>query len=541
MIATKRKKPLPRVLGLFLDLPIGLRLAMAFFGVFALMAMMAGFSIVTMQQMEQRMARITESNNQQILQVNKMIYSVGLRGVAIRNVALLADADAKKAELEAINESAKMYAEAEKELMQLINRFDATEAEKANLESIKRSETAVVKLMAEAAELGMAGKAEEAAEFMMSKLRPRQARWVTSLQTLSGLQNKVSDEYAQDAAAQYIKSRNILIGFVSISLLLGVALAWLVTRSITSPIGDAVKFARTVATSDLRPVDIPHHKDQAGQLLEALQTMSAHLTTVVRGVREASENIVTGTAEIATGNNDLSMRTEQQASSLEETAASMEEMRQAVRTNAETADQASRVAQDASASATRGGAMVGDVVQTMRQISESSKRIADITGVIDGIAFQTNILALNAAVEAARAGENGRGFAVVASEVRSLAQRSASAAKEIKALIATSVESVRDGTRRVNDAGSAMDGIVQQVRQVATLIGEISHSTREQSQGIDQVGEAISQLDQVTQQNAALVEESAAAASSLQHQAEQLLGAVSVFRIDAHDSLRMAA
>ena len=261
--------------------------------------------------------------------------------------------------------------------------------------------------------------------------------------------------------------------------------------------------------------------------------MNDSLAGIVGQVRAASDSIATGATQIATGNADLSQRTEEQASNLQQTAASMEQLTSTVQTNSDTARQAAELAREASSAALRGGELVGQVVGTMDAINSSSKKIADIIGVIDSIAFQTNILALNAAVEAARAGEQGRGFAVVASEVRSLAQRSAQAAKEIEGLITESVEKVETGTAQVGEAGRSMSDIVTQVKNVNDLIAEISSATQEQSQGISQVGDAVSQLDQVTQQNAALVEESAAAAESLSQQAARLVEAVSIFTLRA--------
>ncbi len=329
------------------------------------------------------------------------------------------------------------------------------------------------------------------------------------------------------------RAANVQIGLAVAGMLLAVGSCWLLTRSITSPLREAVRVAETVAAGDLGTHIEVRHRDETGQLLASLQRMNDSLVRIVGDVRNASESIATGSTQIANGNADLSQRTEEQASNLQQTAASMEELTATVKHNADTARQAAQLSAGASAVAAQGGTAFGQVVRTMDDISASSKKIADIIGVIDGIAFQTNILALNAAVEAARAGEQGRGFAVVAGEVRTLAQRSAQAAREIKALIGESVEKVENGTRLVGDAGQTMDDIVAQVKRVSDLIGEISGSSVEQSTGIDQIGHAVNQLDQVTQQNAALVEESAAAAESLKHQAARLAEMVAVFKLRA--------
>ena len=343
----------------------------------------------------------------------------------------------------------------------------------------------------------------------------------------------VDGAHAAMAAAAETYHRALMLDVVSVvaAVLAGVVLAIAITRSIVTPIAQAVTVADAVARGDLTSRVQVSGKDEPARLLAALAKMNESLAGIVGQVRHTSDSIATGSSQIASGNADLSQRTEEQASNLQQTAASMEELTSTVKNNADTAHKAAELAGAANAAAVQGGAVVGQVIGTMDAITSSSKKISDIIGVIDGIAFQTNILALNAAVEAARAGEQGRGFAVVASEVRSLAQRSAQAAKEIKGLITESVEKVEAGSAQVGQAGRAMEDIVAQVRRVSELIGEISSATAEQTQGIGQVGDAVSQLDQVTQQNAALVEESAAAAESLSQQAVKLVEAVSIFTL----------
>jgi methyl-accepting chemotaxis protein-1 (serine sensor receptor) len=347
------------------------------------------------------------------------------------------------------------------------------------------------------------------------------------------------------AAASQADAAGKRATLISLALMLVVCTASLVgavlfSKTITRPIGRAVDVARAVAAGDLSQQFDARGKDEVAMLLMALKDMQSSLVKVVGDVRGNAESVATASAQISQGNTDLSQRTEEQASALQQTAATMEELGTTVKQNADNAQQANQLAQAASTVAIKGGEVVGQVVGTMKGISESSKKIADIIGTIDGIAFQTNILALNAAVEAARAGEQGRGFAVVASEVRSLAQRSAEAAKEIKSLISDSTERVEQGTALVDQAGQTMGEVVSSIRRVTDIMGEISSASVEQSNGVAQVGQAISQMDQVTQQNAALVEESAAAADSLKSQAGTLVQVVSVFKLEHGEQLRTA-
>ncbi|MFL6716192.1 MAG: methyl-accepting chemotaxis protein [Burkholderiaceae bacterium] len=335
----------------------------------------------------------------------------------------------------------------------------------------------------------------------------------------------------------YVWVRNTCSAAVLLGMLLAVFIGVRLVRAITGPLDEAVRIASAVASGDLTQ-DIPvRANDETGKLMQALKRMNDSLVDIVGRVRTGTDTIVSASSQIATGNLDLSSRTEQQASSLEETASAMEELNSTVRQNEDNARQANQLALAASDVAVRGGAVVSDVMRTMGAINTASHRIADIIGVIDGIAFQTNILALNAAVEAARAGEHGRGFAVVASEVRSLAQKSASAAREIKSLITDSVSQVEGGTKLAQQAGATMEEVVASVRRVTDMMGEISSASAEQSAGIGEVNDAITQMDQVTQQNAALVEQAAAAAGALQEQAQHLLKAVQVFHMHGGEAV----
>ena len=376
-------------------------------------------------------------------------------------------------------------------------------------------------------------------QLMAEKVRPM-------FELMREKSNALMDVLVQGTKEEYESSsqrndviRTVSIGALVAGLVIAVLFGWNLMQGITKPLDQAVGIANAVANGNLNQHIPTDGTDEISALLRALAAMQAGLVNVVSSVQKGSEGVATACSEIAQGNHDLSSRTEHQASALEETAASMEELSSTVHQNADNAREANRLAQQASQVATEGGRVVGKVVETMKGINDSSRKISDIIAVIDGIAFQTNILALNAAVEAARAGEQGRGFAVVASEVRSLAGRSAEAAKEIKALINASVERVEQGNSLVDQAGATMNEVVQAIRRVTDLMGEISSASSEQSSGVAQIGEAVTQMDQVTQQNAALVEEMAAAASSLQSQAEDLVKSVSVFTLGSETQLQL--
>ena len=376
-----------------------------------------------------------------------------------------------------------------------------------------------------------AGDAATSVTAFDNEFTPAAASYSAKLQSLLALQRKHIDDTAATLEAASRRAFMLLLALGALVVTGGAFMAWLISRSITTPLRDAVGVAETVAAGDLTTTFNSAGVDEIGDLMRALERMNGSLHKVVSQVQSGTATIATASGEIAAGNLDLSARTEQQASSLEETAASMEELTSTVRQNADNAQQANALVLAASNVAARGGEIVNRVVDTMGSIDASSRKIVDIIGVIDSIAFQTNILALNAAVEAARAGEQGRGFAVVASEVRNLAQRSATAAKEIKALIDDSVGQVNAGTILVQDAGSTMQEVVASVARVNDMVAEITLASQEQRTGIDQVNQAIGEMDKVTQQNAALVEEAAAAAASMQEQAGLLAEVAAAFRL----------
>ena len=456
------------------------------------------------------------------------------RSIAIRDVVLSATSEGRQTEVAAIERLAGFYANSAGPLEKLVS----TAADSAEIYrlygDIKANDAQAVATTKTIIALVEKGHAAEAQTLLWSQAKPQYVQWLASINKLIDSEEEriqAKNKVALGAAGGFL---NVILVALVMSVLCGAALAWFTSRSIVGQLGAEPAMlgdaAKRIANGDLRPIETMSSA-AAGSVFASLSDMRDNLAQIVGQVRQSSDSIATGSAQIATGNADLSQRTEEQASNLQQTAASMEELTSTVKQNSDTARQANQLASSASQAATQGGVVVSQVVGTMEEITASSRKIADIISVIDGIAFQTNILALNAAVEAARAGEQGRGFAVVAGEVRNLAQRSSEAAKEIKSLIGQSVEKVEAGSKLVDDAGKSMADIVVQVRRVNDLIAEISSASIEQSSGISQVGDAVAQLDQVTQQNAALVEESAAAADSLKQQAANLAEVVSVFKL----------
>ncbi|MGZ3184658.1 MAG: methyl-accepting chemotaxis protein [Telluria sp.] len=412
-----------------------------------------------------------------------------------------------------------------------LDKLVATPEEKSAMTSLKAAREAFAKGFLKVADLVESDQKDQAATMMQTEVRPMLTALLAQTRALTDMQRKEIDASGKQTQDDIDLSRTLLISLGVIGFALAAFGAVWITNSITQPLEEAVGVAKSVAAGDLTTHIDASGEDEMGELLRALKEMNDELAKIVGGVRVSTTTIATASAEIADGNQDLSARTETQAGSLEETASSMEELTSTVKQNADNARQANQLVISASSVAQRGGQVVSEVVDMMAAIKESSRKIVDIIGVIDGIAFQTNILALNAAVEAARAGEQGRGFAVVASEVRSLAQRSAAAAKEIKALIGDSVDKVDNGGKLVDEAGQTMELIVTSVRQVADIMSEITAASEEQSLGIEQVNEAITQMDEMTQQNAALVEQSAAAAQAMHDEAGALGKAVAVFKL----------
>ncbi|MNX39613.1 Methyl-accepting chemotaxis protein I [compost metagenome] len=516
----------------FGNFSIGARLTLGFGVVLALLLALAGVSQYELTHIGQINRTITQETWTKASAISTI--DVTTRANARVNLELIVNANPAAADklFAEIDANRKVIDQALATLRPLFR----TEETSARLRTLEEVRGRYVKSFQSVGALLKNGERDAARQRLLEETLPILDSLRDRIIELSRLQSAEMSEAGVASQEVIREAERLNIALSGIAVALGALFAWRVTRSITRPLARAVKAAETVASGDLGQRIEAGSKDETGRLLHALQDMQEKLAGAVRVIRHGSETISSASGQIAAGNADLSSRTEEQAASLEETAASMEELASTVKQNADNARQANHLAASASEIAQRGGAVVSAVVSTMQDISASSRKISDIVSVIDGIAFQTNILALNAAVEAARAGEQGKGFAVVAGEVRSLAQRSAQAAKEIKTLIEDSASKVGEGSRQVEGAGATMQEVVTSVRHVTDIMSEIAAASQEQASGIDQVNRAVAQMDEVTQQNAALVEEAAAAAGSMQDQARELVGAVNVFRLteDAH-------
>jgi methyl-accepting chemotaxis protein len=514
---------------------IGTQLALGVTVALLVCLVLIGLGIYNMRTIKGHLDKVTDDRLPKIIATKDLQINIRSAAVAIRNLVLPSGDDIKKTEKDRLDSLTKEF---DKTLKLLTDSVESEEG-KALLVKIVSARSEWSAPFNKAAALSLDNKAVDATNALLTDVRPVQDKLIVAIDEMVAFLNKQTSMAQEDSGQAYAFALTLMLVLAALGLaLMGVG-GWLVVRTLTRQLGgephEAADLAQAVAQGDLS-VPIQLKDGDSTSLMAQLKAMQDSLISVVSQVRQGSEGVSAASAEIASGNHDLSARTESQASSLEETAASMEQLSATVKQNADSARQANQLALNASTVAVQGGAVVAEVVDTMKGINEASRKISDIIQVIDGIAFQTNILALNAAVEAARAGEQGRGFAVVASEVRSLAGRSADAAKEIKSLINASVERVEQGTALVDRAGTTMNEVVSSIKRVTDLMGEISAASNEQSQGVAQVGEAVTQMDQVTQQNAALVEEMAAAASSLKSQAHELVQVVGVFQLGSHDT-----
>jgi methyl-accepting chemotaxis protein len=517
------------------NVKIGIRLGLGFGVVLLLVAIMAISNLSSMSQVQKNFDENVKVTDVKVDTLYNLRQVIMLAIVTGRNIALLTEA----ADIEDEN---KKLAAARAEYVQLFDKIGsmATPAEKVLLEKITSTRSDAIAAQKRVAALSQASEKDAAMRMTIKEVQPLQVKTLEAIEALIAHIGKKANEENEKAAATNTSMRLFTIAMAILCLVVGSVTAWRVAHGITKPLDKAVNVARRVASGDLTADIVVESRDETGQLMQALKDMNANLLATVSQVRAGTDTIAAASSQIATGNLDLSSRTEEEASSLEETSSSMHELTSTVNQTADHAREANQLAATASQVAIKGGAVVAQVVDRMGAINHSARQIADIIGVIDGIAFQTNILALNAAVEAARAGEQGRGFAVVATEVRNLAQRSATAAKEIKSLITTSVDEVTAGSELVAQAGATMEEIVASVKHVSDIIAEIANASREQSIGIEQVNRAIDQMDKVTQQNAALVEESAAVADSMREQAAVLQKTVSVFNTGATSSISSA-
>ena len=513
------------------NLNIGKRLGLGFGLVCLMLVCMIATSNMMLGRINTGTDEIVNNRMPRIEATGRLLGEIDSIAIALRNIMLTEERGDRQKQAEVVAASRK---EIDRILAELDNTLQNPKARQLLAQKIQhadRYEQGQEKLM----KLVNEGLDEEARQYLAEELRPLLVELKKAVREQAELQKAIAMEKAEEAQRTYDSTVRLMWALGMLAVALASAVAWWITRSITRPVQRALEVANTVAAGDLTSRIEVTTRDEAGQLLQALKTMNENLARTVGTVRSGTDAITVAASEVAAGSQDLSSRTEQQASSLEETASSMEELTSTVKQNADNARQANVLAEAASQVAQRGGAVIGQVVGTMSDIDASAGKISDIIGVIDGIAFQTNILALNAAVEAARAGEQGRGFAVVATEVRNLAQRSAAAAKEIKALINDSTDKVANGSKLVAEAGATMQEIVDSVRRVTDIMGEITSASQEQTAGIEQINGAVVEMDHVTQQNAALVEEAAAAAEAMKEQAASLNAAMAAFRIGAEE------
>ncbi|WP_348696404.1 methyl-accepting chemotaxis protein [Duganella fentianensis] len=513
----------------FRNLAIGKKLGLSFAIVIAMLIIVAALAYLRVSGLSDDLRLINEDRYPKTVMVHTVKDELNEQALNMRNLLLMDKPDELEKEYASIAKNTRVITETLSKLDKVLT----SEKGLAQLHALEESRRKYLAARTTFLDHTRSGQRDAAVHDLLDEIRPILQVYTTQLDGLIAYQEELMTASGQQSLAQ-AQQTIVLIAVIALAAaLIAVTLALLTTRTITTPLHQAVDVARRVADGDLTMQIRVDTQEETGQMLGALRDMNSALTRIVDEVRTGADNIATASGQIASGNLDLASRTEQQAGSLEETASAMEELTATVKHNADNARQANQLAVSASDIAVKGGSVVAQVVQTMGEINSSSHRIVDIINVIDSIAFQTNILALNAAVEAARAGEQGRGFAVVATEVRNLAQRSAAAAKEIKQLIDDSVSRVESGSRLVNEAGDTMNIIVDSIRSVADIMGEITAASAEQTQGIEQINQAIVEMDHATQQNAALVEEAASAASALQEQSHRLVDVVDVFKLGA--------